>query len=384
MGPDFFCTNIMLCKINSLKTVALILFLLTLSFTCGNSTSHKQSERKIIPSTGKHIDVPQEVMNDIYNMIKTPYKYGIILKGDNGKKIDCPGVFRHEDKWYMMYVCMNDVGYETHLAESSDLLHWNKLGKILSFREDGWDKWQADGGLALMDHTWAGTCELQKFDDKYWLSYIGGAKQGYETDPLAIGIAWTKKVTQPVEWNRIPENPVLSPQQLDARDFEKKTLYKSNIIWDKSESLGFPFVMFYNAKTKNGYERIGMAVSRDMVHWSRYGSEPVVANGEKERRGISGDPHIVKIDDVWVMFYFGAGWKPKAFDTFACSYDLVHWTKWQGPHLIEPSESWDQTYAHKPWVICFEGIVYHFYCAVGNQGRVIALATSKKLRTESP
>jgi len=368
---------------NSLKIVVLILLLLALPFSCGNSTSQQKGERKIIPAGGKRLYVPPEVMDEIYDKIKTPFKYGIVLKGEGGKKIDCPGVFRHGDKWYMMYACMNDVGYETHLAESHDLLHWKKLGKILSFRKDGWDMWQADGGPALMDYNWAGTCEPQKFDDKYWLSYIGGAKQGYETDPLAIGIAWATNLTEPLEWNRILENPVLSPQQSDARDFEKKTLYKSNIIWDKSESLRFPFVMFYNAKTKNGYERIGMAVSRDMIHWSRYGTEPVVANGEKEERGISGDPQIVKIGDVWVMFYFGAGWKSKAFDTFACSYDLVHWTKWQGTHLIEPSKSWDETYAHKPWIICFEGIVYHFYCAVGNKGRVLALATSKDLRTES-
>ena len=346
------------------------------------STAQGQEIRQVIPAGGKRVDVPKEVMNEIYGKIRTPFQYGVILKGDSGKKIDCPSVFRHGGNWYMIYVCMNEVGYETHLAESSDMLHWKKLGKILSFRKDGWDKWQADGGLALMDHTWAGTCELQKFDDKYWLSYIGGARQGYETDPLAIGIAWTTKPAEPIEWTRISENPVLSPQQADVRDFERKTLYKSNIIWDRSESLGFPFVMFYNGKIKNGYERIGMAVSRDMIYWSRYGTEPVVANGEKETRGISGDPQVVKIGDVWVMFYFGAGWKPKAFDTFACSYDLVHWTKWEGPHLIEPSESWDEVYAHKPWVICYKGVVYHFYCAVGNEGRVIALATSKDLRTK--
>jgi hypothetical protein len=31
-----------------------------------------------------------------------------------------------------------------------------------------------------------------------------------------------------------------------------------------------------------------------------------------------------------------------------------------------------------------DGIVYHFYNAVGNQGRVIALATSKDLRKNAP
>jgi len=75
---------------------------------------------------------------------------------------------------------------------------------------------------------------------------------------------------------RFAGNPVLSMRQSDVRDFEKKTLYKSNIIWDKSESMVYRFFMFYNGKIKNGYERIGMAVSADMINWSRYGTEPGV------------------------------------------------------------------------------------------------------------
>ena len=41
--------------------------------------------------------------------------------------------------------------------------------------------------------------------------------------------------------------------------------------------------------------------------------------------------------------------------------DLVHWTKWEGPHLVEPSEPWDEAYAHKPWVLKHKGVVYHYY-----------------------
>jgi hypothetical protein len=37
-------------------------------------------------------------------------------------------------------------------------------------------------------------------------------------------------------------------------------------------------------------------------------------------------------------------------------------------------------YAHKPWLLKHDGVVYHFYCAVGNQGRVIALATSRPMK----
>ena len=331
--------------------------------------------------------VPMERMRQVYEEVKTPYKHGIVVRGEKGQNVDCPTIFRQNDQWYMVYVGISPnsktaVGYETYLARSADLLHWEKLGKILSFRPDGWDRWQADGGIALCDPAWGGSSELQAFDGKYWMSYIGGALQGYEPDPLAIGIAWTTAPTAAREWTRIAENPVLSREQPDARPFEKETLYKSQIIWDRAKTLGAPFVMYYNGKIKGGYEKIGMAVSDDMIHWKRYGTEPVVANGEDQQNGISGDPQIVRMGDLWVMFYFGAFWKPKAFDTFACSYDLAHWTKWNGSHLVEPSEPWDNEYAHKPWVIKYDGVVYHFYCAVGDQGRVIALATSKDLKAD--
>jgi len=37
-------------------------------------------------------------------------------------------------------------------------------------------------------------------------------------------------------------------------------------------------------------------------------------------------------------------------------------------------------YAHKPWLLKHHGVVYHFYCAVGNQGRAIAMATSRPMK----
>jgi hypothetical protein len=51
------------------------------------------------------------------------------------------------------------------------------------------------------------------------------------------------------------------------------------------------------------------------------------------------------------MFYFGAYWQPGAFERFACSYNLVDWTEWNGDDLVAPSEEYDNVYAHKPWVI---------------------------------
>lgn len=326
------------------------------------------------------VPISASELQAVFDEVKTPYKYGVLLEPEKGQFLDCPNVFRYGDAWYMVYVTITDkVGYETCLARSEDLLNWVQLGKILPFADEGWDKWQADGSIALVEPTWGGSANVQSFKGKYWLSYFGGAKRGYETDPLSIGMAWTTEPGLSKPWHRLSENPVLTPDHPNAREFEQATLYKSHILWDKSESLGAPFIMYYNAKQQGPWiERIGMATSHDMVHWQYYGQEPVIDNG----KGISGDPQIVRMGDLWVMFYFGAGWQPGAFDTFAASRDLVHWTKWTGPNLIEPSKPWDKTFAHKPWLLKHEGVVYHFYCAVAGDNRTIALATSVDLHAK--
>jgi predicted GH43/DUF377 family glycosyl hydrolase len=334
-------------------------------------------------------DVPAERMQAIYEEAKTPYKYGIVIPAPEGRKVDCPTVFRHRDHWYMVYVQLeNDpAGYTTRLAASDDLLHWQPQGTVLP-RGDGnaWDKANAAGGIALVDPQWGGAGTLETHEGRYWMSYLGGAKPGYETPPLSIGLASTLDPTTPAGWEKLPA-PVLRPDDRDARPFETDTLFKSFVFRDPAARLGAPFVMYYNARPPHGDETIGMAVSQDMRTWRRCGDRPVLVNPRPPgaKHGvISGDPQVVQMGDLWVMFYFGAFWKPRAFDTFAASRDLVHWTRWNGPHLIEPSEPWDAEYAHKPWLLKHNGVVYHFYCAVGNQGRAIALATSRPMKEPEP
>lgn len=332
-------------------------------------------------------EVPQEEMQRVFDTVRAPYKHGVVIQPDEGELVDCPNVFRYEGRWYMVFASNRDnVGYETHLAVSDDLLHWERLGSILPFEDNqGWDKWQAAGGLALFDTEWGGSNTIERYDGRYWMTYIGGELQGYETDPLSAGIAYTDTPNEAKPWDRWEGNPFFTHDQPDARWFEAATVYKTHAIRDPDESLGYPFVMFYNGKEKggNGHEAIGMAVSHDMRNWRRMGDTHLIYHTGESRWAITGDPQITRIGDLWVMFYFGAFWKPNAFDTFACSYDLVNWTTWDGPHLVEPSEPWDRQFAHKPWVVRHDGVVYHFYCAVGDNGRVIALATSEDLRAES-
>jgi len=325
-------------------------------------------------------------MQAIYDEVKTPYKYGVVIPAPLGKMVDCPSVFRFKGKWYMVYVQLEDnpKGYSTQLAESDNLLDWRPLGTVLPRGAPGaWDSHQAAGGMALFDTKWGGSNSVGTHDGMHWMSYLGGPNPGYEPPPISMSMASSKNPAAP-GWQRLG-SPVLAPDDPDARPTERSRLFKSYVFRDEGRTLGAPFVMFYNAHSEKDDERIFIATSRDMRKWKRHGSSHVLANprATPARGVISGDPQIVRINGIWVMFYFGAFWKPGAFDTFAASRDLVNWTKWEGPHLIEPSEPWDAQYAHKPWVIKHDGVVYHFYCAVDKskpENRSIALATSRKLR----
>lgn len=340
-------------------------------------------------------EVPQERMERIYEEVKTPYKYGLVVAPqDNYHKMDCPTVFKQGNKWLMTYVVYNGKngtdgrGYETWIAESENLLEWHTLGRILSYRDGKWDCNQRGGFPALPDMEWGGSYELQNYKGRHWMTYIGGEGAGYEAvqAPLFVGLASTgKDLSVAHEWDAL-DKPILSIHDKDAQWWEKITQYKSTVYWDKEKTLGEPFVMFYNAggrhpETGLKGERVGIALSKNMKTWKRYPGNPVFAH---EAEGtITGDAHIQKIGDLYVMFYFSA-FDPsrtyKAFNTFAASYDLVHWTDWQGADLIIPSKNYDELFAHKSYVVKHDGVVYHFYCAVNNQEqRGIAVATSKPM-----
>ena len=50
--------------------------------------------------------VSEEVMQNVYLKLKTPYKYGAVCKREN-ELTDSPSVFRIGEKWYMMYLTIS-------------------------------------------------------------------------------------------------------------------------------------------------------------------------------------------------------------------------------------------------------------------------------------
>ena len=344
--------------------------------------------------------ISKNVMQKIYDEVKTPYKYGMVVAPeDNYHQIDCPMVYREGGKWFMTYVVYNGKdgtdgrGYETWLATSDDLLQWKTLGRLLCYADKGWDMNQRAGYPALIDWTWNGSYEMAKYKGRHWMSYFGGEGTGYEAirKPLNMGMASTKgDITQAHPWET-SSSPVLSINDKSAQWWEKLTHYKSTVYWDKNKTLGKPFVMFYNAGGINPAnqlkaERIGIALSSNMTSWRR-----LPLRTAKRKTGnpvffheapgiITGDAQIVKFPHYYVMFYFSA-YNPErkynAYNTFAVSRDLVNWQDWEGADLVYPSKPYDDMFAHKSYVLKHQGVVYHFYCAVNHAGqRGIAVATS--------
>jgi predicted GH43/DUF377 family glycosyl hydrolase len=320
------------------------------------------------------------VLEKIYNQIKTPYKYGAVMKLD-GRMTDSPVVFKRDNKYYMSFISIDSeakTGYQTHIAESDDLLRWKVLGNILT--ETGeWDRAQSGGYAQLQDNLFGGSNELMTIDGQYLFAYLGGNLKGYETDPLSMGIATTPDFLTLDGYEKLPA-PILSGSDSDARPGETLTIYKADMIYDRKRTLGYPYVNAYNAKDDTHRESIFLAVSNDGIHWKRYGEKAVIPVTEcKDSVKINGDPQIVLIDGYYVMLYFiyepGIG----AYNTFAVSDDLINWTKWDGNPLVKSELEWENVLAHKQWVIKENNVVYHYYCAVNRKERFIALATSQPM-----
>lgn len=323
----------------------------------------------------------------------TPYKLGKpVLTGSgtegayDANAVDCSNVFQHNGRFYMTHIGFDGTGYQTGLAVSDDLIHWEKLGVILGRNSHkDWDKVGMAATTILMDRDLYGGNKIRKWNGKYWMLYHSYPDTGYEAGSAEIGLCWSEDENL-LEWHCCDE-PVFSWR--DGADWEHGGLYKADLVQHDGR-----FYMFYNAKDKdeNGWlEQTGMAVSDDLIHWERPFDHPILPVTSQAWDSIfASDPQVFydSKEQQWVMFYYGLG-NLSACDGVAVSPDLYHWTKFPAPILtIGGRGSIDSTYAHKPYCIWHDGMLYHYYCACrpwqegdparnGSEFRCISVARSE-------
>jgi len=316
--------------------------------------------------------------------LDTPYKYGKLVLSASGVKgeydsefVDCPFVFRHDNRFYLTFVAFDGAGYQTGLAVSEDLVHWEKQGAIL----------KRDPSSPILKHNVAmnwilrenglhSPGELTRVDGKYLGAYHAYPNQGLEEGAAVIGLCRSSNFK---DWEVGP--PVLLPQ--DGAEWERGGLYKPCLLKYRDT-----YYLFYNAKnqtTGNWHEQTGVATSKDLMHWTRYSKNPVIPNGGpgSPDEKFASDPCVLQDGAKWAFYYFGLDAKGVARDLVATGPDLFHAEKCHDIVIdVGPPGSVDSTYAHKPSMIDHKGELYHFYCAVapgpaGTSIRGISVARSR-------
>jgi hypothetical protein len=302
---------------------------------------------------------------------------------------DIPTVYQipGDDKWYMSFVAFDGAGYQSYVAESTNLLDWGNYrlamgyGPTNEFDHGG----RTIGGFLLESYDLKAPRVLKKRDGKFWSLYSAYALQGgYELHPDGQGLAVSD---DGLTWRREQDGPVLSIRDPDCGDWESNRIYMPWLVEYRGR-----FFDFYNAARKS-HEQTGVAFSTDLTHWIHYPANPVIRNrpGGYDA-GFCSDPKVYRDGDHWTMFYFGVG-HGGAHIMIAFSRDLMHWTSDPEPLYQaggNPS-GLDKRYAHKISLVYNpqNATFYMFYCAVPGkkgvitEGRGIGLITSKPL-AETP
>ena len=303
---------------------------------------------------------------------------------ENVKMTDVPTVFKlpNDAKWYMSFIGYDGQGYQSFIAESDNLCHWEYIKLAMGYGPEGaFDYGGAVLGAYLYEnYNIKGLRVLKKIDGKYYSLYGAYPRQGgYELRPGYQGLAMSN---DGLFWQRAKNEPILSIYQDDIKEWEKDCIYQPWLIEHEDK-----FYNIYNAASEN-IEQLGIATSTDLLKWHRYNNNPVISVGDEGtyNEEFSSDAKVFWDKDHWVAFFFGVG-KGGAHIMMAFSRDLLHWT-------IDPEPIYkaggnpsgiDNKYAHKISLVwnSENETFYMFYCAVNDDNkRGIGLITSKPINNK--
>lgn len=144
-----------------------------------------------------------------------------------------------------------------------------------------------------------------------------------------------------------------------------------------------PFVIKDGSTYKMWYEgsngsvrQLGYATSSDGITWTKYAGNPVLTAGpEAYDSQVAGHGSLLYDNGVYKLWYHAIG-DQGIIIAYATSPDGITWTK-AGPVLLPNAGGWDSNALWGPSVLKIDTTYYMWYSAAGNQYPVsIGLATS--------
>ena len=170
-----------------------------------------------------------KIISKKMDYIITP-EYDYEIKG-----CEDPRAVRIDNKFFMTYV---GVGKGSLcLAESNDMVNWDKQGVILRPAETGWDSSMVKAG-AIFPH---------KVDGYYYMFYLGEIKEWH----TRIGVVRSKNL---YDWERFLDEPILTPRE---RHFDSQGVEPCAIFYEDSINAG---VLIYAGWDKKLVHQGGVAL----------------------------------------------------------------------------------------------------------------------------
>lgn len=251
---------------------------------------------------------------------------------------------------YLMYYSIpplkNDPqsGWNIGIAESHDLINWTKVGEITPAAGAEYEKkglcapgaLVRDGVVHLFYQTYGNRekdaichatsedginfkrnptnpifrptgdwncgraidAEVCEFKGKYYL-YFASRDKDFKIQLQGVAMAPKNSSFNREDWKQACDAPILYPEL----GWEKDCIEGASIV-----KKGKKLFMFYAGAYNNAPQQIGVAESKDGIHWKRVFTEPFVANGKpgEWNSSESGHPHLFHdLDGRTYLFYQG-------------------------------------------------------------------------------
>jgi len=237
-----------------------------------------------------------------------------------------PSVARRGGMFFNFYSGFDGRAWRTGLATSPDGVSWSKRGMVLEPNAGGWEgAYIAANGAVLERH------------GEFWYWYQAG-----EHDHPSIGLARSR---DGVHWRKEPR-PVLD--------------HGPYMSWDES-AVGDPYALeidgwlylYYLGEDVARQQRLGLARSRDGVHWQKLRGNPlfelpqITPEVHMDERG-QGEPAAWRQGNWYWMLFTGRDRDERRRLALARSLDGVHWGRLE---TIEGQAAWNRAVVCDPTVL---------------------------------
>lgn len=165
--------------------------------------------------------------------------------------------------------------------------------------------------------------EVIFFNNSYYL-YYASRTPDYETQIIGVAIAPVNTSFSKQDWVNPVDRAVLVPQY----PWEGKCVEGASVI-QRGDSL----FMFYAGAYNNQPQQIGLAKSKDGIHWEKMSNKPFLTNGDlgSWNYSESGHPHIFRTSqNKTYLFYQGNNDNGK---TWFLTNKRIYWNKKGLPYL---------------------------------------------------